>query len=624
MSNPERADEPRRDDPSELLQDAFPKWLSLVLAFPLIGVLSWAAFSLGAEESAAEEPALPELPEPQPAREVPMIPSGTGYGWTWLNPLPRAMPTWYGADAANGGHPVVFVGHEGAAVRSDDNALYVWPTGVRTSLRGVAWIGANEALAAGDEGTLVRLAPGGPRVLESGTAEDLHDVVALGPDEALVVGNRGTVLRVSGETVSALEAPKVDLLAAFARGDDVFIVGEEGTVLRLRDGIFHSEKSGTRQTLRAVGGCPSGLVYAAGDQGTLMYRRRSGEWQHVRVNGNMAFTALSCDHGRVAAARVDGELLLVSGARTVRLPSGFDRAWYAVVGGPRGPSWLVGAGGRIATIENDHVRTRTAGPSVPIRALGSMGGALVAVGEWGRILREQERGFVQVDSPTEAGLASLIQLDEGRLLAVGDFGAMVDIRFDGAELVEVPTQRSLRDGVAHDGELLVVGAQGQLLRGRLGMLESVAVSGAGDLWSVVGTPRDAIAVGEGGVVLRFIGGRIERLRCAGEPTLRAVVRSGERAWAVGDEGSILRIEGHTCVEEHRGGPTLHAIGFGPDGRLLAAGDEGVVLVRADGGVWEPEEVDVGRASVRAIWRSDRYVHLAGTDGVLVRHIRIDG
>ncbi|MEQ8890367.1 MAG: hypothetical protein RID93_22170, partial [Sandaracinaceae bacterium] len=95
------------------------------------------------------------------------------------------------------------------------------------------------------------------------------------------------------------------------------------------------------------------------------------------------------------------------------------------------------------------------------------------------------------------------------------------------------------------------------------------------------------------------------------------------AWAAGDDGLIVRLEADGCVREREGGPTLHAIGRGPEGQLLAAGDDGVVLQRGEDG-WTRVGVDVSGHSIRAIWRSDRYVYLAGTGGVLVRHIRVDG
>jgi photosystem II stability/assembly factor-like uncharacterized protein len=488
----------------------------------------------------------------------------------------------------------------------------------------VAWTGAREALAVGEAGTLVRLTLEGPRALDAGTHAVLRDVVAVSATEALVVGDAGTVLRVQGERVSRVDVgTRTDLLAVFARGEQLFVVGAEGMVLRIEGATATRERSGVSASLRGVGGCARGGVYAAGDQGALLRRRSDGAWEALRVEGNEAFTALSCDHGRVAAARRDGRLLLVSGVEVRELPSGFEGAWYGVAGGAQGPSWLVGAGGRLATIEQDHVRTRTAGPTAPIRALGSMGGALVAVGEWGRILREREDGIAQVDSPTEYGLGGLVQIDEGRLLAVGDFGALVDIRYDRASLVESPTEVSLRAGVAAADELLLVGARGTLVRGNLGVMRSSAVDGAGDLWSVAGTPRDAIAVGDEGIVLRVDAERALRLPCEGG-LLRAVTRTNEGAWAVGDGGRVIRIEDAGCVEEHRGRHALHAVGVGPEGRLIAVGDEGTILTRSAEGRWVDTSIDSGRASLRAVLRGDREVFVAGTDGVLLRHPRIDG
>jgi hypothetical protein len=601
-----------------------PKWIIALAGLLAIGLMGWAAMSAIRDRPAEGDPPFPELPEPHAPEASPMVPSGEGFGWTWVNPTPRAMPSWYAVDVASGGDPVVLVGRGGAAVRYEQSSLFVWRTGTDVDLRGVAWTGAHEALAAGEGGALIRLTSDGPHAIDAATERALRDVVASSATEALVVGDGGTVLRVTGDRVTTLDVrTDADLLSAFARGEQTFIAGASGTILRLSGSAVVRERSGTEVTLRAIGGCPSGAVYAAGDEGTLLFRHRNGTWEQVRVNGNEPFTALSCDHGRIAAARRDGEVLLVSGPRTAVLPSGFDSAWYAVAGGPRGPSWIVGAGGRLATIEEDHVRTRTAGPTSPIRALGSMGGALVAVGEWGRILREQERGFREVESPTDSGLAALIQIDEGRLIAVGDFGAIVDIRYDRATLLPSATEESLRDGVAAGDELLIVGADGQLLRGTPELLRASVVPDAGDLWSVAGTPSDAIAVGEGGIVLHVGSDHVSRIACEGAVTLRAVVRTDEGTWAAGDEGRIVRIEEGGCTEEHRGGGALHAIGVGPEGRLIAGGDDGVVLTRGAGGAWTREDVDVGGASVRAIWRDDRYVYLAGTEGVIVRHIELD-
>ena len=621
------ADRAHEDDPpppppggSGVLAKAMLGGMALVL----LALVAWAVAGALEDDDVPDAEAFPELPEPRAPSERPMVPSGSGVGWTWVNPQPRAMPSWYGVAAAAGGDPVVMVGRDGLAVRYESGSIFLWRTGASEDLRGVAWTGAHEALAAGEDGTLVRLRSGGPQPIDSGVEGTLRGVSALSATEAIVVGDGGTVLRVIGERVTRLEvATRADLLSVFSRGEQTFVAGAEGTVLRIEGRGGASETVPVQVTLRGIGGCADGSVYAVGDEGVVLRRLRDGSWRQLRVEGTEAFTGVSCDHGRVAAVRRDGEIRLLSGDRSVVLPSGFDRAWYGVSGGREGPTWVVGAGGRLASIEEDHVRTRTAGPTVPIRDLGAMGGALVAVGEWGRILRQTETGFAQVESPTEAGLAAALQMTEGRLLALGDSGAVVAIRYDRATLLPTPQRQSLRDGVTDGQTLLLVGVEGTVLRGLPESLTASRIPDVGDLWSATGTPGDALVVGDGGVVLHFGANGFARRSCDVEATLRAVHRDAQGAWAAGDDGLIVRLEEDGCVREREGGPTLHAIGRGPEGQLLAAGDDGVVLQRGEDG-WTRVGVDVSGHSIRAIWRSDRYVYLAGTGGVLVRHIRVDG
>jgi hypothetical protein len=304
------------------------------------------------------------------------------------------------------------------------------------------------------------------------------------------------------------------------------------------------------------------------------------------------------------------------------MPTGYDRAWNGVSGAMTGSSWMVGIGGRIATIEEDHVRSRSAGPTTSIRAMGSMGGALVAAGEWGHMMRETSEGFVAAETPTESALAAMLQISEGRLLAIGDFGAMVDIDFDSAELIESPTRNSLRAGIVSNDHVLVVGSEGTVVRGTIGQLVATRLEDVGDLWSVSGTPDDAIVVGDGGVVVRLSSGGNRRSSC-GEMVLRGVIRTADGTWAVGDRGYIARIEGTACEVEHEGGPTLHAIGVSPEGGLLAVGDEGTAITRGGDGTWSDTSLEVGSVSLRTIWRSDRDVYVAGTGGAIVRHIRLD-
>lgn len=95
---------------------------------------------------------------------------------------------------------------------------------------------------------------------------------------------------------------------------------------------------------------------------------------------------------------------------------------------------------------------------------------------------------------------------------------------------------------------------------------------------------------------------------------------------MGTGGLIVRIEADGCVTERPAdaSPTLHGVGRGPDGRLLAVGDLGTALVRADDGTWSPLDLDVGLVSLRAVRTIDRWVFVVGAGGVILRHIRVDG
>jgi len=594
-----------------------------IVTLAVLGLGGWLVWELAGDDPAAtDEGSLAALPEPAEPRTRAMVSVGGGQGWTWVNPLPRSMPTWYAVDATEDGERAMLVGHAGAAVRYEGQALRLVETGTEATLRGVAWTGP-DAIAVGEDGTILRIGYDGVATIE-GVSATLRGVDATGDGTAIVVGDDGTLLSV-GETARVLDAgTEAHLLGVFARGDRVHVVGD-GVALRLEGDAVTRESIPVESTLRGVGGCASGPVYAVGDGGVVLRRLPDGTWRRIATHVQVTFTAVSCDHGRVAAVGEDGTIFLLSGDDTLVLPSGFDRTWHAVDGAERGPTWIAGTGGRLATIEEDHVRTRTAGPAVPIRDVNALGGALVAVGEWGRILRQTRDGLGEAESPTDSGLAALVPVNERRLLAVGDFGAIVDIRFDRSTLIGSPTQSSLRDGLASGRRWLFVGAGGTVVRGVEGALEATVIPDAGDLWAVAGSVDDAWAVGDGGLVIRLTSEGFSRVECDTEANLRDVARvAGVGYVAVGAGGTILRLDDGACAVERAAGADLHAVGYGPRGEAMAAGDEGVVLLRGAGGEWTPASVNVLGASIRAIWRSERNVYLAGSGGVIVRHIRIDG
>ncbi len=594
--------------------------LALVLGTVLV-------LTMSTDHAVDRDPALPD-PKPLEVRAL-VAPGHEGIGWTWVNPLPRAMPTWHDVAVARR-DLVALVGVRGQAARFASGGMFLWDTGTTADLHGVAWTGARDAIAVGDGGVIRALSLDGPSSeVASGVETNLRDVVAASPTEAWAVGDTGTLLAIEGgDTVTAVASgTQADLLGAFVAGDTIWVAGSEGTLLRVAGGHVARETSGTSATLRAVGGCPGGDLYVAGDQGELRRRHEDGTWRRVDHRLREPLCAIACDGDRAVVTGMRGGVLLVSRSRAVALPSGTDRSLRAASGARNAATWIAGDSGRLMQVESDHLRSLTAGPTVPLRDIGSIGGALVAVGEWGRVVREHENGLVQADSPTDAAFAALAPLGDDRLLAVGDGGVIALVLFGSVELVPSPSDTSWRDVVSDGQSILAVGVGGAVLRGTPGAFQETRVPDSGDLWSVAGTPSDAIAVGQGGLVLHIDAARSTRVPCDAGVTLRGVVRGPDGVYSVGEGGAIVRIEPDGCVVERaptEGAPILEGVGVGPNGRALAVGAAGTALERGEDGGWEPANLDVGRVDLRAVGRDDRNAYIVGAGGVIVRHVLLDG
>ena len=593
------------------------------------GLFAWMV--LGPEDAPIPEPE-PDalaLPEPRPPTTHAMRPGGAADGWAFLNPRPRVMPAW-NAVSTSGPGIVAMVGNNGQAAHFVRGLLLTWRTGTDRNLYGLAWTSAEDAIVVGEGGTILRLDERGARALDGETSATLRAVATVSATEEIAVGDDGAIVRLLGDRVLTVPVDgRPDLLGVVARNGVATVVGEAGTVLRITDGHPTRLPPPTSQTLRAVGGCDDDL-YIAGDEGVLLREMRDG-WRPVRLEPatRAMFTSISCDHGRSVVVGADGEVRLVSGLRSVKLETAFDGVLTGVSGAADEATWIVGTSGRLAVVASDHVETRVAGPVASLRDVADIGGALVAVGDWGKLIREHEDGLVLDRAPTEAGLGSVARLGDGSLVAVGDGGAIVRLRFDGAEAMASPTENALRGVVAREGTLLAVGADGTVVRGTPSSLVATRIADVGDLAAVAGEPSDAIAVGDGGAVVRLGANGTRVLACDVGWSLRGVVReeAGGPAFAVGEAGAIVRIEPDgSCVTEHHapGAPMLHGIGRGPDGHLLAVGDAGTAYRRGEDGAWTPLELDAGGVSLRAVRSIDRYVFVVGAGGVVLRHIRVDG
>jgi photosystem II stability/assembly factor-like uncharacterized protein len=613
----------------------------------LVGLLAVLAAAGGAtayfglHRDAPAPPSEENAPLPTPAEPTQHALAPGAYqedDWAWRNPRPRAMPTWFAVDVDASGQ-LVMVGQGGFAAHDEGGLFLGWSSGAHVDLHAVRITGPGEALAAGESGTLVRMTASGPRTLDAGTTSTLRGLAIVDPTTTLVVGDAGTVIRISGETASRLDVGVSGaLLAAHARQHEAWIAGEDGVILHVTDpaiGRFVREHGPTDATLRAIGGCERGSLYAAGDDGTIARRHpESGEWHGLRLDFDTheTFTSIACDRGRAVVVGASGLVVLASGDQTVHLASGFDGTWHGAAGAGSGESartWLVGGGGQMASVEVDHVQTRVGGPTVPLRDLATLAGAVVAVGEWGHVVRETADGFVLGASSTDAGLGAIATLDESTLVAVGDVGTIVRIDYDGVTTIDSHTHQSLHDVLASDGHLLIVGNEGAVLRGTVDAISPTRIPDVGDLWALAGTATDAIVVGDGGFVAHLDASGHRPIACALSASLRDVMAFSGAHYAVGEHGTIVRVDEAGCTPERAEPPldasiTLNAIGVGPRGRPLAVGDQGVAIERQDDGRWTPSDLDVARTSLRGIERIDGYVYVVGTGGAVLRHVVVDG
>ena len=311
-------------------------------------------------------------------------------------------------------------------------------------------------------------APMGARTIDAGTTATLRAVATVSATEEIAVGDDGAIVRLLGDRVLSVPVEGTpDLLGIVARNGVATVVGEAGTVIRITDGHPTLLQAPTSQTLRAVGGCDEDL-YVAGDEGVLLRQMRDG-WRPVRLEpeSRAMFTSISCDHGRTVVVGADGEVRLVSGLRSVKLETDFDGVLTGVSGAADEATWIVGTSGRLSVVVSDHVETRVAGPIASLRDIADVGGALVAVGDWGKLIREHEDGLVLDQAPVEAGLGSVARLGDGSLVAVGDGGVVggEHLLFDRQGAAELD-DRLLR--LAHrpqrDAEVVVAAGR----HGRLG------------------------------------------------------------------------------------------------------------------------------------------------------------
>src|SRR5262249_53073023 len=133
---------------------------------------------------------------------------------------------------------------------------------------------------------------------------------------------------------------------------------------------------------------------------------------------------------------------------------------------------------------------------------------------------------------------------------------------------------------------------------------------------------EIVALGFDGMLRRWRDGTVTAVGCGASKPLAALAISGKGTWlVVGEAGFIARSPDGQWFSKVASGvdADLEAIQMLPDGRLLAVGDHGTILISADEGrSWHPLPHELGTPHLRLLRRFGRGLLIGGDLGMVIR------
>lgn len=271
-------------------------------------------------------------------------------------------------DAAFAGTDLVAVGERGTILRSPDNAR-TWqrvPSGTRTTLTGIAFApepGATTGWALGHDALILATTDGGRTWSKQYQGDDLEesflDVAALDSTHAIAVGAYG-----------------------------LFAETRDGGKTWTRRKILLDDAH-----LNRIARSPAGVLYLAGEHGTLFRSADRGEtWQLI--------------------------------------PAPYDGSLYGVLALDARSLLAYGIEGRVfRSVDEGATWTPVSTPAKVLLATATQlkGGAVFLAGEARTLLASADsaKSFVPAPTTLPTAIAELIALPDGNLLALGEAGATI-------------------------------------------------------------------------------------------------------------------------------------------------------------------------------------------------------
>lgn len=225
--------------------------------------------------------------------------------------------------------------------------------------------------------------------LASETTTDLNGVHAV-DGSYWVVGDDGVALTVDEDNrVNGKDSGTSKSLNDIdGYGDLVLSVGDSGKILRLSDGVFAAEQSGTISRLRGVSVGANG-AWAVGDGGVLLLRGEAGKWTTQVVPTSNNLRAISVNGQNVWAVGDHGVVLYYDGnewAREYESPGDF---LYGVFSAGE-LTLAVGWQGLVLRREDDQWIPEDSGTVNVLESItGQAGSAVWVVGRNGTALRRR-------------------------------------------------------------------------------------------------------------------------------------------------------------------------------------------------------------------------------------------
>jgi hypothetical protein len=208
-------------------------------------------------------------------------------------------------------------------------------------------------------------------------------------------------------------------------------------------------------------------------------------------------------------------------------------------------------------------------------------------------------GFERCATPRELGLRDVISVGDSLWLC-GEYGQLAQSRDRGASWRTVDTGTDVclfALALAADGVMWVVGDGGYAARVHADGIERVDFGTTVRLSRIYPLGDHVIALCGDGAIRSWREGRVEKLATGATRILSGFAQSRRGTWVVvGDGGFISRSPDGAWFARAASGVDvdLEAIAVIADGRLVAVGDRGYVLVSADDGrTWKslPTEVE---------------------------------